>query len=183
MQVTVIDRWTTEDGSWEVRPNKRWGIDQGHRDEYHAGKFIPPAGADHHIIVSAPIGTKVEFVNVDSHRQVESATVGSDGWVNFPIFQDSGYNADAGAQGPWSVRINGVIAASGIGLPLGHHVSTFLVVHIDADEPAPPPVPTDPAPTNPPPTPTPGTDSVEVTMVVSGLVYQGRLYRTAQTQG
>jgi hypothetical protein len=115
----LIDRWTTQHGSWDVNPQNKYGIDQAHRDKYLAGRDIPGSGGDHHIFVKAKPGSTVSFRTADG-RNVEG-TVRLDSWINLPIYD-----------GGWEVWVNGERAATDIGFPGGEHVSTFLVV--DEDE-------------------------------------------------
>jgi hypothetical protein len=141
MTLKVTDRWTTQNGSWDVNPAKPFGIDQAHRDKYEAGKNIPGAGADHHIMVYAPFAHIVEFSS-DSDVWYPGAV--KDGWWNFPIFKDAFYDPDKNEVGTWHVRIEyEKLATEGIGLPKGEHVSTFLVVE-DVDSGSQPDTPSTP---------------------------------------
>jgi hypothetical protein len=107
MALKVVDRFTTQHGSWDVNPSKPYGIDQAHRDKYEAGRLIPGAGADHHIFVHAPFANIVHF-STDGMRFFAGELKG--GWWNFPMFN-----------GKHEI-------ARDITLPGGEHVSTFLVV-------------------------------------------------------
>ncbi len=121
----VIDRWTTQHGSWDVNPANKYGIDKQHADKYFQGSAIPGAGADHHIFVCAFAGNVVTFKTSDN-TQHKDEYLPLSGWVNFPIFE--GYKASEGERGPWQVWVEGEMVADGIGLPDGEHVSTFLVM-------------------------------------------------------
>jgi hypothetical protein len=128
MTLKVVDRFTTQHGSWDVNPSKPYGIDQAHRDKYEAGRLIPGAGADHHIFVKSDIGNFVEF-NTAAGNQYKAFHIPVEGWLNFPIYGDG-----------WIVRVNNIEVARDIGLPGGEHVSTFLIVE-DVDsgsQPQPP---------------------------------------------
>lgn len=164
----VVDSWTTQHGSWDVKASNRWGIDQAHRDKYLAGRDIPGAGGDHHIFVNVSPGTQVEFDN-EYNAPTEALTVPSSGWVNFPMSKDASYDPDKGEHGPWQIWINGVGLASGIGLPKYEHVSWFYVIEDVAQQ-----LPTD---TGEPPTSTPTEDSIRIAVNLSGLTYAGTLYR------
>lgn len=132
----VIDRWTTQHGTWDVKASNRWGIDQAHRDKYLAGRDIPGAGGDHHIFVKAKPGTGIQFaVNRGLSGPPQQLIVPESGWVNFPMYaggddnnRGAVYSPDKGEKGPWSVAVYMEIVADGIGLPDGEHVSTFLVI-------------------------------------------------------
>lgn len=128
----VIDRFTTQDGLWDVDASKKLGIDQAHRDKYADN---PAKGAANHIHVKAAPGTVIKFNTSDGKNPVEFMT-GPSGWVNLGITHDASYNPDTGAVGPWGVWANGEQVASGIGLPYGWHVATFLVLG-DGDAPTP----------------------------------------------
>lgn len=141
MIIRVVDKWTTQNGSWDVNPQNKYGIDQAHRDKYEAGRLIDGSGGQNHIFVKAPTGAVVMFSS-DGVRWEFGTLKG--GWVNLPMFHDgSAYNTANGV-GPWRVRVDSEIVADGIGLPDGLHVSTFLVVEdIAGDGPTPvePPAP------------------------------------------
>lgn len=116
MTLKLVDRFTTQHGSWDVNPAKRFGIDQAHRDKYEADRLIEGAGGDHHIFIKAPFRSLIVFKTTDG--QNEFHTPGLLGWINFPIFAGSN----------WDVYVNNELVASNITLPDGEHVSTFLVV-------------------------------------------------------
>jgi hypothetical protein len=132
----VIDRWTTQYGSWDVNANNKYGIDQAHRDQYEAGRLIDGSGADHHIFVKAPQGATVKFTTIPELSKWLDGDY-KNGWWNIPMFGKSTYYPWKGEQGPWRVAVNGQTVAEGIGLPDGLHVSTFLVVADDSEPPAP----------------------------------------------
>lgn len=121
MTLKVVDRFTTQNGSWDVDPSKPYGIDQEHRDRYEWGRLIPGSGGDHHIFVKSDIGNFVVFGTTD-RKNYRTFHVPTSGWLNFPIF--GGY---------WNVWVNDVLVAENITLPNGEHVSTFLIVD-DVDE-------------------------------------------------
>lgn len=135
----VVDRFTTQHGSWDINPNKPYGIDQAHRDKYEAGRLIPGSGGDHHIFVYAPFAL---FVRFSSDGETWYTGAFKDGWWNFPMFKDAFYDPDANETGPWRVRTDNEEIANGIGLPKGEHVSTFLIVE-DVDEGSQPEPPTE----------------------------------------
>lgn len=141
MTLKVVDRFTTQHGNWDVNPAKPFGIDQAHRDKYQAGKNIPPAGADHHIIVHAPFANIVQFSS-DGNEWFKGAH--KDGWWDFPIFKEAFYDPDKGEKGPWRVEVDFVEIANGIGLPKGEHVTTFLIVE-DVDSGSQPDTPSTPS--------------------------------------
>lgn len=133
MTLRVVDRFTTQDGSWDVSP-KPYSIDQAHRDRYEAGRLIDGSGGQNHIFVKPPAGSIVMFSS-DGVRWSEGALKG--GWWNWPMFHEgSAYNT-ANGTGSWRVRVDNAIVAEGIGLPDGLHVSSFLVVEDVADGPTP----------------------------------------------
>jgi len=156
MALKVVDRFTTQHGSWDVNPAKPFGIDQAHRDKYEAGKNIPGAGADHHIMVYAPFAHIVKFSS-DGNEWFLGAVKGE--WWNFAIFKEAFYDPDKNEAGPWRVEIDGVEIARGIGLPKGEHVSTFLVVE-DIDEGSQPDTPDTP----------PGGTVSHIQVLVNGVV-------------
>lgn len=123
----LLDRFTTQHGSWDVNPNKPYGIDEAHRIKYEAGRLIPGAGGDHHIFVNSAVGNFVEFYTEDGNNY-KAFHIPVEGWLNFPIF--------AGAK--WHVAVNQYLVAKDIELPGGEHVSTFLVVGEDEPVPQPP---------------------------------------------
>lgn len=138
----VIDRWQTQHGSWDVNPANKYGIDQAHRDKYLAGRDIPPAGADHHILVKVKPGQGVQFYSGNPAETVQIVAPAS-GWVDFPMSKDAGYYPANGEKGPWQVAVNMQVVADGIGMPEHEHVSTFLVIDDTIDSgPPQPPVPT-----------------------------------------
>jgi hypothetical protein len=130
----VTDQWTTRDGHW-YNSGQRYDIDQVHVDKYPAS-MISQAGAATHIMVKAPIGSKVEFVNRYDNQVYKTVTVPpSDGFVDMEMQHSSGYVPERGETGPWTVRVNGTKVAEGIGLPESWHVSTWLIVEdIDGTE-------------------------------------------------
>jgi hypothetical protein len=129
MALKVVDRWTTQHGSWDVNPSKPYGIDQAHRDKYLAGRDIPGAGGDHHIFVNAKWGDFVEFDTEDQKNYI-FFYVPESGWLNFPIYG-----------GKWNVKVEGEMVAEVEGLPGGEHVSTFLVIgNVEEGSQTPPPV-------------------------------------------
>lgn len=130
----LIDRFTTQDGSWDVNPAKKYGIDQAHRDKYEAGRLIDGSGGQNHIFVNAPAGAVVMFSS-DGVRWVFGTTKG--GWTSLPMFHDGSAYKTANGVGPWRVRVDSEIVADGIGLPDGEHVSTYLVVANDGTGPTP----------------------------------------------
>jgi hypothetical protein len=127
--MVVIDRWTTQFGSWDVDISHEFGIDLIHEQKYR-NEDIPGKGADHHILVKASPGDTVRF-NTAGGENPSAFLVGDTRWVNFPMFASSAYNPDRGERGPWEVYVNNIRVADGIGLPGGLHVSTFLVVDED----------------------------------------------------
>lgn len=132
MTLKVVDRFTTQHGSWDVNPAKPYGIDQAHRDKYEAGRLINGAGGDHHIFIKAPFDSEILFITNDG--QNEFRTPGQHDWINFPIFADS----------IWNVYVDGELIAFDITLPGNEHVSTFLIVeNIDeGSQPEQPTIPT-----------------------------------------
>jgi hypothetical protein len=95
MSLQVIDKWTTQHGTWDIKASNKWGIDQQHRDLYLAGRLIPGAGADHHIMVGAPVGALIEF-RTSGGLQLPPITVGANGWVNQPLSRDASFDPDKG---------------------------------------------------------------------------------------
>lgn len=135
----VVDRWQTQNGTWDVNPEFPYGIDQAHSDFYKKGSEIPGAGGQNHIFVKARRGMRVGFRSDPGGTSVVY-TVPETGWVNHPMFgPGSVYYPKEGQRGPWIVSIDGIDIMDGIGLPEGHHVSTFLVAGNDR---SPTPVPT-----------------------------------------
>lgn len=137
----LIDSFHTQDGKWYVDSSKKYGIDQAHIDRY--GKDANELGGANHIYVLAPQGSEVYFETADRNVHAGPFKAGADGesdWENLGLYHSSAYNPDRGEVGPWNVYVDGVLVASGIGLPYGWHVSTFLVV---ANEDSAPP-PTEP---------------------------------------
>jgi hypothetical protein len=132
----VIDRWTTQHGSWDVDITHPYGIDLKHSVRY-SGEDIPGKGASTHIFVKALPGSVVTFMTSDGANK-QSMLVPPTSWVNFPMFHSSAYNPDKGEVGPWQVWVDGVMVAEGIGLPHSQHVSTFLVVAENSAPPVPP---------------------------------------------
>lgn len=140
----VVDRWQTQNGSWDVDANSEFGIDQAHRDFYLQGRDIPGAGGDHHIFIKAKPGMRVSFRSEPQGEPVVY-TVPQSGWVNHPMFgEGSTYYPKEGERGPWIVAIDGIDVMDGIGLPEGKHVSTFLVAANSRGEQ--PPLPGEPEP-------------------------------------
>lgn len=127
----LIDRFTTQHGSWDVNPANRWGIDQAHRDKYQAGSLIDGAGADHHIFVHASPALLVE-VSSNGNDWFEGDFKG--GWWSFPIY-DAYFDPDKGERGPWRIMVDDVQIADGIGMPKGEHVSWFFVVEDTTGKP------------------------------------------------
>lgn len=123
MTLKVVDRFTTRDGKWDVDP-RPYGLTKDKLYQYN-GWNIPGKGGAAHIFVKAPVGSEVVFFTRDG-RHVEPKTVDSSGWCNFNLWASSAFWGENG--GPWNVRVNGVEVATGLGLPEGLHVSTFLIV-------------------------------------------------------
>lgn len=123
--MTVIDKWTTQEGSWDVDDSHPYGIDLEHQVKY-GNEDIPGKGGSTHIFVKAP-AKSVTFRTADGLNDTE-VWQSSSGWTNFPMFHSSAYNPDKGERGPWEVWVDGTKVVDGIGLPFGWHVSTFLVV-------------------------------------------------------
>lgn len=133
----VIERFTTKNGSWEPT-GEQFSITPAAAAKYAA---YPAKGAANHIHVKAAPGTVVTFNTSDGKNPVE-LMVGPSGWVNLGMTHDASYNPDTGAVGPWGVWIGGEQIASGIGLPYGWHVATFLV--LGEGDSVPEPLPTEP---------------------------------------
>lgn len=145
----LIDRWTTQDGSWDVDITKPYGIDLIHRVNY--GAEASQLGGANHIYVSVPKGIhKLEFNTEDGMNPWQTnIMLDRPTWYNYPLFHSSAYNPDNGEIGPWKVLVDNELIASGIGLPYGWHVSTFLVVGEGEAVPVPQP-------------PSPGQDRIRV---------------------
>lgn len=144
----MVDRWQTQNGTWDVLTENEFGIDQAHSDHYQMGKDIPGAGADHHIFVKGKPGMPVSFRSEPNGERVMMRFPES-GWVNHPMFgEGSTYYPKEGERGPWIVAIDGIDVMDGIGLPEGKHVSTFLVSANDRGEQ--PPLPGSPPPSEEP---------------------------------
>lgn len=139
--IKLLDRFTTQDGSWDVDITKPYGVDLLHLDKYR--NQAAQLGGANHIYVHVPDGARTMFRTADGENQTTLAPV-HEGWVNFPLYHSSAYNPDTGAVGPWEVWVNSTRIAEGIGLPYGWHVSTFLVVGEDGAMDG------GPAPTEPP---------------------------------
>lgn len=135
----LIDRFQTQDGSWDVDVTKPYGISLAALHKY-GNEDIPGKGGANHIFVKAKPGSWVMFLTNDGKNK-EVKDVDASGWVNFPMFHSSAYVPARGEQGPWNVYVNNLQVATGIGLPDGLHVSTFLVTDDSEPIPAPPPTP------------------------------------------
>ena len=134
--LTVIDRFTTRDGRWEV-DNRPYGLTKEAFDKYGSDD-IPGKGGASHIFVKVKPGIAVRFYTKDAITpQHEIRNTDMWGWANMNLWKSSAYWPPN--VGPWFVYVGGVEVASGLGLPEGLHVSTFLILgEDDAVVPAPP---------------------------------------------
>jgi hypothetical protein len=131
MTLKVIDRFTTRDGRWEV-DSRPYGLTKAQLDKYGAWD-IPGEGGAAHIFVKAEPFASVRFFTLDANTpQSVNVTADSLGWANYGMWKSSAYWPPN--VGPWHVEVNGTVVATGLGLPEGLHVSTFLIVE-DSDEP------------------------------------------------
>lgn len=125
--------FTTQDGSWEVNPNHKYGIDQESRDMYLDPAFTK-AGGDHGIYVrfetadGVPITRQVaQLRNTEGTLSFPLKTTEAEaGWVEQPIFEGYNPETDTGAWivGPADELLTRV---EGLGMPEGLHVSWFVV--------------------------------------------------------
>lgn len=123
----VTDSWTSRDGHW-YNSGLPYDIDQEHVEKYPANT-IPQAGAATHIMVKAPVGSVVSFVNRYDDKVYKAVEVPpSDGFVDMEMQHSSGYVPARGETGPWNVLVDRDVVATGIGLPNSWHISTWLVV-------------------------------------------------------
>jgi hypothetical protein len=130
MALKVIDRFTTRDGKWEV-DNRPYGLTKEALDKY-GSLDIPGKGGASHIFVKAKPGDIVHF-NTSDDKNRNSVITDGKGWANFPMWKTSAHWPPN--VGPWKVDVGNVNVASGLGLPEGLHVSTFLIVEDeDVDE-------------------------------------------------
>lgn len=148
----VIDSFTTRDGVWEV-DTRPYGLTKDKLEKY-GGEDIPGKGGASHIFVKVKPKNMVRFYTKDATTpQSEVKIVDASGWVNFNLWKSSAYWPPN--VGPWFVDVDGVEVASGLGLPEGLHVSTFLDVDEDNGVAI-------------PDAPTPGRDKIQV--IVNGVV-------------
>lgn len=164
------DRWTTMHGQWEVSDGQ-WSIDQRHLDQW-GNEPIEGKGCANCIFVKLEGGPEdtVHFETTGGY--IEEHPVDANRWAHATMYNPgSGYNATR-SKGPWFVRAqeNSEIVDD-IGMPNGEHVSHFVVLEWEDEEPAPGP---DPVP-EPTPEPTPEADTIQVAVKIGEAVYSGVL--------
>lgn len=147
----VVDMFTTRDGSWT--PNgELYSITPEMASKYGAdAKELGGATQIFVKLIGGP-GSQIRFFTVAGF--VETHPAKENGWANCSMANPgSGYNPNNNT-GPWSVMADTQPSeiVSGIGLPFGWHVSTFIVYEWveDGDPdtgegPTEPTEPTDPA--------------------------------------
>lgn len=153
MTLKVIDRFTTRDGKWEV-DDRPFGLTKEAFDKYISWN-IPGKGGAAHLFVYAPVSSEIRFYTSDG-KNLEYRYITGQGWCDFPMFDSSAFWGKD--NGPWSVSVNDVEVARGLGLPEGYHVSTFLIVD-DVDEGS-----------QPTPTPTPGGTVSHIQVIVDDVM-------------
>jgi len=127
----IVERFTTRDGEW-VPSDKKYSISHEFISRYWAE--VEAKGAASHLFVRADGGRAVRFYTKDGKNDLPPIypPIGG-GWVNFPMWKTSAYWPPN--EGPWCVSVDGVEVATGLGLPEGFHVSTFLVVEDVSEQP------------------------------------------------
>jgi hypothetical protein len=165
----VKDQFTTRDGSWT--PNgELYSITPEMAARYGADANSLGGATNIYVKLEGGPGGEVRFFT--NGGLVEKHPPQSNGWAHTTMFNPgSGYNPNNNV-GPWSVMADEAPSeiVSGIGLPFGWHISTFVVFQWDDDEEngeTPGPVdPTDPAPEN-----------LWVTVTVGPHTYEGYIKR------
>ncbi|MCC9074815.1 M23 family metallopeptidase [Litorilinea aerophila] len=137
----VKDVFTTVNGSWEVS-GQPGSVPQWARDAYLRPEFLE-AGADHHLF-AAVIGLDGQLVknheilfwsdgferlgDPSYNGYIRERTKESSGWANLFMSSSSSFSPERGESGPWCWAPAGAAEViCGGGLPLNHHVSTFVV--------------------------------------------------------
>lgn len=170
----VIKRqFTTEDG--ELYPSdKQWSINKEDA-EWLSHEQVEGDGCATCFFVKLEGGPGDTVHYVTTAGLVEDHPVDRFRWAHISMFNPgSGYNPTNNI-GPWTAMAKDAPseAVSGVGLPSGHHVTTFAqLVWEEAAEPTPP----DPGPTPPDPGQSPP-DSIAVAMKVGNTTYQGTLQK------
>lgn len=134
----VTDRFNTVDGHWYVE-DRPYSVTKEAIEKYAMPMEL---GGATHIYVKAKPNVAIWFYTKgadDSWENVYSVDIKESGWGNMGMQHSSAYVPSRGEVGPWFVDVDGVNVASGIGLPDGLHVSTFLVVEDVVDVPVPQP--------------------------------------------
>lgn len=137
----IKDVFMTANGSWETE-GKPGQVPIWARNDYLTRDFLE-AGADRHLF-AAVIGLDGKFIPnqritywSDGFPRLEdpdydgffSVPVKPEtGWANMPMSAGSSFDPDRGESGPWCWMPSGPAEViCGGGLPLNHHVSTFVV--------------------------------------------------------
>ena len=137
----IKDVFMTANGSWEIDGGPH-DVPDWARNDYLVPEFLE-AGADRHLF-AAVIGLDGKLTrsfrvtywpdgfhrlgdpNYDGYVTVQARP--QSGWANLFMAGSSYFDPDRGESGPWCWMPNGAAEVMcGGGLPLNHHVSTFVV--------------------------------------------------------
>ena len=137
----IKDVFMTANGSWETT-GKPGDVPAWAKDSYLTPEFME-ADADRHLF-GAVIGLDGDFDRdasitywsdgfdrlgeTDYDGYVTIRAKPESGWANMPMAGSSSFDPDRGESGPWCWMPDGAAdVVCGGGLPLNHHVSTFVV--------------------------------------------------------
>lgn len=170
----VTDRWTTQDGEWFVS-DKPYSIDQAHVDKW-GGQQPDGSGCAICFFVKLVGGPANEVLFATTAGLQIPKPVDGKRWAHNEMYNPgSGYNPSNNV-GPWSGRAKDAPSelADDVGLPGGHHVSTYVeMTWREEDGPTPP---------DPTPDPGPGPDTVQVMVKVGDTVYAGVVHKQGTQQ-
>lgn len=164
----VVDVFTARDGNLDPNGDPRqYGITKAMMDKY--GDELQGKGCATCIFVKLEGGTSDTVYGVTTDGYAEEPKVAQDRWAHINMYNPgSGYNPDNN-KGPWSVRskFGNSEVVTGIGLPYGWHVTTYVVFKWeDGALPGPDPEP------EPEPTPDPEYP-LYITFQFGGEMYEG----------
>ena len=135
-QFKLMDIWTTFFGKWDVGQASPYAIEQFYRDKYlkpwNHQYYIDDAGGDHHIFVGifdengVPVSDYPVQFSTENFNSYDVLNTKQHGFSNVVLYPSSNYDPMT-QKGPWKVRIGtDSDIVTGIGLPNGHHVSTWV---------------------------------------------------------
>jgi hypothetical protein len=122
------DQFTTIHGHWYVE-NEKYGIKQEMLDKYEK-ENIPGKGSAIGFFVKLEGGPAKEVHFETTAGHIEDKPIDSTRWANITMYNPgSGYDPTV-QDGPWFAHAKDAPSEviDGVGLPEGHHVSTFSIL-------------------------------------------------------